>query len=351
MLEAAREGRLEDVQRLVRGGAVDVGTGDEANGQTALGVAAGNGHLEVVRWLVREGGSSVEERDRGGWTALLFAAANGRLEMVRWLVREGGSSVEENNDGNTALILAAMNGHLEVVRWLVQEGGSSVDENNNNGNTALLLAAMNGELEMVRWLLLEGGSSIDERNNDGDSLWELVSKWNNDDGKEDDEDDDDEEDEDPVDEEAATACLRTCLTLGAPPDSFDVAARLSPEQHELACKAVVLRARLPEWLERRRSLVREVLSRFLPSALGGMVEGYFEPSEEEMWDEDVGVPLGEEWGELFDLRMECSRLRKEMEERDVEVARLQEENARLRDQNARLQEEVARQQEGQGGLS
>ena len=68
MLDAAKEGRLEEVQRLVRGGTVNVGARDKY-GMTALLWAAYNGHLEVVRWLVREGGSSVEERNNYGETA------------------------------------------------------------------------------------------------------------------------------------------------------------------------------------------------------------------------------------------------------------------------------------------
>ena len=54
MLDAAKQGRLEEVQRLVRGGAVDVTQGD-GRGITALVWAARTGHFEVVRWLVREG--------------------------------------------------------------------------------------------------------------------------------------------------------------------------------------------------------------------------------------------------------------------------------------------------------
>ena len=47
----------------------------------------------------------VEERDNNEWTALLCAAYNGHLEVVRWLVREGASSLEETNHAAwTALI-------------------------------------------------------------------------------------------------------------------------------------------------------------------------------------------------------------------------------------------------------
>ena len=327
MLDAAKEGRLEEVQRLVRSGAVDVGAHDERERcykKTALIYAARDGHLEVVRWLVQEGGSSVEERDDDGMTALFCATIYGQLEVVRWLVQEGGSSVEERHDnGMSALLCAAEYADLEMVRWLVQEGGSSVEERDDDGMTALLRAARDGHLEMVRWLLSDGGSTVDEQNNDGESLWNLVDNWHNEDEDEDDDDDN----------EAATACLRTCLTLGAPPDGFDTTTRLSPAQQELARKAVILRARLPAWLERRRSLVHEGLSRCVPSALGAVVQGYCEPSEEEVWDEVAGVPLGDvcggRWWIWLRLREENARLRERVERECGKVASLEEENLRL----------------------
>ena len=391
MLDAAKEGRLEKVQRLVRGGTVDARAGDERDawnrsalllaasyghlemvrwlvreggssveeksnkGSTALLCAALNGHFAVMRWLVREGGSSVEEKSNDGWTALLFAALNGHLEMVRWLVREGGSSVEEkSNHGGTALLCAADNGHLEVVRWLVREGGSSVEERDNYGWTALLRASEKGHVVVMRWLLSEGGSSIDEQDNNGRSLWEKVPKWME---KEENKEDEDNEDvDDAVDEEAATACLRTCLTLGAPPDGFDAETLLSPTQQELVRKSVIVRTRLPAWLERRRSLVRAGLSRCLPSALGDVVQGYCEPSEEEVWDEVAGVPLGDVWGQLVDLGTECSRLwdanarlREGVERNSGEISLLRGEIAQMRELIERLQEGREGRKRARGG--
>ena len=232
------------------------------------------------------------------------------------------------------LLLAALGGHLEVVRWLLRKGGSSVEEKDNDGWTALLCAARNGNFAVMRWLLLEGGSSIDEQDIQQESLWELVPKWK----KEKDKEKEEENEEDAFDEEAATACLRTCLTLGAKPDGFDAATRLSPSQQELVRKAAILRDRLPGWLERRRSLVSEGLSCCLPSALGAVVQGYCEPSEEEVWDDVAGVPLVDVW-ELMDS---CGRLREEnarlREGSAREIASLQWEVAQLREEMERLQE-------------
>ena len=85
-------------------------------------------------------------------------------------------------------------------------------------------------------------------------------------------------------------------------------------------------------------MLREGLSRWLPSALGGVVQEYFEANEEDMWDEDFGVPLEDVWGELCDIRMECRWLREGREKDSKEIAALQEENKRLRGEVKRLQD-------------
>ena len=83
-------------------------------------------------------------------------------------------------------------------------------------------------------------------------------------------------------------------------------------------------------------MVREGLSRLLPSALCTVVQGYCEPSEEDMWDEVVGVPLGDVWGQVMFLREENERMR-EGSERD---------NRDLRKEEARLKEAASGRKRG-----
>ena len=55
----------------------------QARKKVHAAVAAQEGHLEVVRWLVQEGKAAVNE---AGITPLFAAAHKGHLEVVRWLV-------------------------------------------------------------------------------------------------------------------------------------------------------------------------------------------------------------------------------------------------------------------------
>jgi hypothetical protein len=50
------------------------------------------------------------------------AAGNGELEVVKFLVQNGANVNAKNNFGTTPLIWAAINNELEVVKFLVQNG-------------------------------------------------------------------------------------------------------------------------------------------------------------------------------------------------------------------------------------
>ena len=115
---AAQEGQLEVVRFLLGSGAnKDQGTTDD--GATPLYIAAQEGHLEVVRFLVESGANKDQGRTDNGATPLFVAAQIGHLEVVRFLVESGANKDQGRTiDGATPLIIASQNGHGEVVRFI-----------------------------------------------------------------------------------------------------------------------------------------------------------------------------------------------------------------------------------------
>lgn len=133
--------------------------GDTALGYTALILAAMEGHLALVQWLLREGGANTTEKARSGNTALLWAAREGHLNIVQWLLLYGGAQITESNDnGDTALLWAAYKGHLKIVQWLLREGGAKITDKTRRGGTALLAAATTRRFETVDCLIVEFGA-------------------------------------------------------------------------------------------------------------------------------------------------------------------------------------------------
>uniref|UniRef100_A0AAV1U1T6 Ankyrin repeat-containing domain n=1 Tax=Peronospora matthiolae TaxID=2874970 RepID=A0AAV1U1T6_9STRA len=101
----------------------------------AMDDAAKNGHYEVVQWL------HVNRSEGCTSKAMDYAACNGHLSMVQWLH-------EHRTEGMTtrAMDLAAQSGHLHVLQWL--------QDNRSAGCTpsAVNYAATEGHLHIVRWL-------------------------------------------------------------------------------------------------------------------------------------------------------------------------------------------------------
>jgi ankyrin repeat protein len=263
---AAMFGKLDIVQWLVQHGGADIGARTRYNGVSALLHAAGCGHLNVVQWLLVHG-SSITERSDAGDTALLCAAINGKLEVLQWLLAHGSSITERSDAGDTALLCAAGWGELEVVQWLLAHG-SSITERSNAGRTALLCAAVQGELEVVQWLLRYGGASITDLIY-GDSVWVFVR---------------DNLNKTPVDQ--LTALLKVMIARGAAPPSFATA--VPPALRPLLAQGVVIRPRLPAdslWrAQRTTALQASDCGHCLAPAVLGVLGGYAEVSEEELWE-------------------------------------------------------------------
>ena len=87
---------------------------------TPLHEACREGHVGIVRYLVREQGCSTVCQNRYGNTPLHEACLRDQVDIVRWLISEQGcSTVHQNKDGNTPLLEACKTGRLAVVEILL----------------------------------------------------------------------------------------------------------------------------------------------------------------------------------------------------------------------------------------
>jgi serine/threonine-protein phosphatase 6 regulatory ankyrin repeat subunit B len=112
---------------------------------TALMLAAGNGHKEVVQVLLN-GGARVYDKDAKGYTALLLAARHGHRDVAELLLTRGANIQDKAINGCTALIAAAEHGHQDVVELLLNRG-AKIHDKENDGSTALMWSAQCGQKE------------------------------------------------------------------------------------------------------------------------------------------------------------------------------------------------------------
>jgi ankyrin repeat protein len=184
----------------------------DSNGWSLLHAASRNGHLGVVKLLLRRG-ADVDVLNTAGRSAAEFASENGQAEVAKFISEykanpntqnklrsttldtgEYGAddygrdeakvslhaAAEEGNvntlksllerevdinardaDNDTPLHIAAFKGNVDVVRLLI-ERGAEVDSRDKMGNTPLHRSSQSGHLEVSR-ILLDHGANVNAR--------------------------------------------------------------------------------------------------------------------------------------------------------------------------------------------
>ena len=100
-------------------------------GDPPLVLAAGNGHLAVVKFLIDEG-ADLQQCGLMRDTPLHRAAHNGHLQTVKYLLEEGAELDALDVGDNTALHWASMRGHVEIVKELLEQGADKTITNNED---------------------------------------------------------------------------------------------------------------------------------------------------------------------------------------------------------------------------
>lgn len=166
----AEDNCLEICRLLVEEGNADPMVGNEHS--VPFVKACEKGLFEVVKFFLQQGRKNVDDttHEREAEIDALHAACKRRnVKIVELLVKEGGISVEHRNkDGETALLAACGSymTNLDVVRYLIESAGANVHARNNFGWNSLLLAAceFNAPFDVFRYLVSESGALLGDVN-------------------------------------------------------------------------------------------------------------------------------------------------------------------------------------------
>lgn len=136
LLDAAAEGDLAEVRRLIEGQKVHPDCCN-ADGVTALHCAAGTGHLDLMRYLLAHG-ASVNVPDEHGWTPLHSAAYNNHREIVRLLLDHNADVEAEDSQALAPLRLPT---DPELIQTLTQ-----VSERKHSATVVTAMYDLNAQL-------------------------------------------------------------------------------------------------------------------------------------------------------------------------------------------------------------
>eukprot|EP00733_Pompholyxophrys_punicea_P001353 Pompholyxophrys_punicea_v1_NODE_640_length_1540_cov_18.216835.p1 type:complete len:209 gc:universal NODE_640_length_1540_cov_18.216835:373-999(+) len=148
LLYSASRGNIEGVQLIIENELIDIDTGDYDK-RTALHVAAGEGHYDIVKYLV-ERGASVNVKDRTGGTPLSDSIRAGHERVSKYLLEHGANPPQERFE--LELITFSSAGKFEEVERLLK---NQISPNcaDYDGRTPLHLAASNRHVKGFYWVL------------------------------------------------------------------------------------------------------------------------------------------------------------------------------------------------------
>lgn len=160
LYQAALDGDVAVVKRLLAAGSIDVNAIDPETRCTALMLAAWHGHDDVVFMLTKAAqGADIHLHNSRGDSALSLAAGAGKDEVIELLLFKKAQPDQANHSGRTPLAEAAAGGHLKTARLLIANG-AQVNSGAGTGEPALTVAAQRGDSALVE-LLLEKKASPD----------------------------------------------------------------------------------------------------------------------------------------------------------------------------------------------
>ena len=115
-----------------------------AQGESALMMAALKGHLDIAARLIQKGA----DVNKTGWAPLHYAASNGHLAIMSLLLDNHAYIDAESPNGTTPLMMAALYGTASAVKLLLEAGADPLLKN-QQGLTAINFAQRASRAEAV----------------------------------------------------------------------------------------------------------------------------------------------------------------------------------------------------------
>uniref|UniRef100_A0AAQ4PDD0 RING-type E3 ubiquitin transferase n=1 Tax=Gasterosteus aculeatus aculeatus TaxID=481459 RepID=A0AAQ4PDD0_GASAC len=162
LVKAAANGDLAKVEDILKRADVDVN--GQCAGHTAMQAASQNGHVDVLKLLLKHN-VDLEAEDKDGDRAVHHAAFGDEGSVIEVLQRGGADLNARNKRRQTPLHIAVNKGHLQVVKTLL-DFGCHPSLQDSEGDTPLHDAISKKRDDMLS-VLLEAGADVTITNNNG----------------------------------------------------------------------------------------------------------------------------------------------------------------------------------------
>ena len=157
LLVSSSEGDMKMVTPLIDVFHVDKDT-RTINGETSLHLAAANGHMDVVKYLI-EKLCDKNARANDDLTPLHYAASCGKLDIVKYLIEEVGVQMDVYHKlGGAPIHEAAQKGQLPVVQYFVERHNILDLPGKILGRNPVDSAILGDQLDVIKYLFSRGSN-------------------------------------------------------------------------------------------------------------------------------------------------------------------------------------------------
>ncbi|KAK6503298.1 hypothetical protein TWF481_008325 [Arthrobotrys musiformis] len=164
--ERPDKGTMEQVARILLEKGANINAIDK-NGRTLLSHAAENGHVAIMKLLLRYKDVDPDSKDNSGRSPLSYAAANKDKKPAELLLREKSVNPDlQDNSGRTPLSHAAEACETKATVVLLLERNVKLDVEDDEGKTPLSYATERGHGEVTK-MLVERGSDPEKKDRKG----------------------------------------------------------------------------------------------------------------------------------------------------------------------------------------
>ena len=157
---AASNGHLSTVKYFGKILNCDLSNTINNRSQNCLHIACIRGRINIVQYLVEECSVDINKQDKEGSTPISLAAQEGHLTVVEYLIKKRCDPLQRNDIGCTPADVAVAGGHLSVVKYFREKNLCDFNSANHLGLTALHVASLEGKLDTVKYLVKECAVNI-----------------------------------------------------------------------------------------------------------------------------------------------------------------------------------------------
>jgi len=148
-----------------------------SDGDTSLILAAKNGDLNRVKWLINNGADPFIENNI--WKTARYYAESRKYGEIEQLLTEREKEIrsiqEKNRLDFDALYQSIRNNNKDNLLQLINKNQVDINAQDENGNSALFLCIESDNEELFK-LLVENGADITHKNNSGQSVYKSAIK-------------------------------------------------------------------------------------------------------------------------------------------------------------------------------